>query len=181
MTATLTTERLVLRPFGDDHLTAVYIGWLNNPKTMRYSELRHHRHDRESCKKHLAGLRAGGHHFWAIEQRGAARAHIGNITAYLDPANATAEVSILVGDAASRGRGLGAEAWCAVVDHLITDTPVRLVHAGTMAVNTGMLRVFEKSGMQVEARLPARFLLDGAPVDLVMAARHSDHAEGDAA
>lgn len=172
-TPTITTARTILRPFSDAHLTAEYVEWLNDPETVRFSELRHRRHDTESCRDHVAGLRAGGHHFWAIELRAGPHTHIGNITAYLDTANRTAETSILIGHSPSRGQGLGREAWCAVVDHLLQVETFRLVHAGTMSANTGMLRAFEESGMTTEGRSVGRFLLDGKPVDMVLAARHA--------
>ena len=172
-TPTITTARTTLRPFSDDHLTTQYVGWLNDPETVRFSELRHRKHSLEDCHSHIEGLRVGGHHFWAIEQLATPQSHIGNITAYIDRNNNTAEVSILIGAPTGRGQGFGAEVWCAVVDHLIEIETVRLVHAGTMAINAGMLRIFEKSGMRIEGKFPAHFLLNGAPVDLVRAARHA--------
>ena len=173
-TPAITTTHLLLRPFADDHLTSQYVGWLNDPETVRFSELRHRKHNLKDCRSHIEGLREGGHHFWAIEQQGSPQPHIGNVTAYMDRANNSAEVSILVGSATSRGQGLGSEAWCAVVDHLIEVENVRLVHAGTMSVNSGMLRIFEKSGMSVEGESHEYFLLDGVPVDLVRASRHAN-------
>ena len=178
-TPTITTTRTTLRPFSDYHLTTQYVGWLNDPETVRFSELRHRKHSLEDCRSHIEGLRAGGHYFWAIELRATPHTHIGNITAYLDTANRAAETSILIGHAPSRGQGLGREAWCAVVDHLLQVGALRMIHAGTMSTNTGMLRAFEESGMTIEGRSVGRFLLDSKPVDLILAARHATPTPSD--
>ena len=112
--------------------------------------------------------------FWAIELRAAPHTHIGNASAYFDLPNRVAEVSILLGDRAMRGKALGSEAWCTVVDYLATSDDVRMVEAGTMSTNTAMLKLFERSGMEITGRQPGRFLLDGCPVDLVTARRLAD-------
>jgi RimJ/RimL family protein N-acetyltransferase len=173
-TPEIITQNLVLRPFADVHLTERYVAWLNDLDVVRFSELRHRHHDAASCREHLIDLRNAGHFFWAIELRETPHTHIGNVTAYRDPPNDAAEVSILLGDRSARRKSLGSEAWCAVIDHLIDQMGIRMVHAGTMAVNIAMLRLFEKSGLCIQGRLPGRFLVENEPVDLVLACRRAD-------
>lgn len=172
-TPTIETDRLTLQAFGERHLTDRYVSWLNDTTTMRFSENRHRTHDVESCRRYWEGLCAADHFFWAVEKKSQGRDHIGNITAAMDRPNSVADVSILIGDRASRGHGYGREAWCAVVDHLIGQGGVRRVQAGTMAKNDAMLRLFNDAGMHVEGRQVGRFLLSGEPVDLVHACRVS--------
>ena len=180
-TPVIETMRLVLRPFAARHLTKRCVAWLNEPNTVRFSELRHSEHTIESCRQHWEGLKAAGHDFWAVERRDTGGRHIGNVTAYHDRANRVVELSILIGEAGSRSNHYGEEAWCAAVDHLLNVMRVRRVEAGTMATNHAMLRLFEKSGMAQEGRRTARFLLDGVSVDLVEAGRIAEpvvYAEG---
>jgi RimJ/RimL family protein N-acetyltransferase len=172
-TPTLITPRLRLVPFdADRHLTAAYVGWLNDPVVTRYSENRHRRHTAASCAAYVAAVQTTGHPFWAVERLEADGRHIGNLTAYLDRPNRIADLAIMIGDPAARSCGLGLEAWRASLDWLLGPAGgQRKVTAGTMAANRAMLRVMTDSGMVEEGRRRGQFLLDGAPVDMVMAAR----------
>lgn len=174
ITPVIATARLQLVPFTTAHIHERYVGWLNDPDVVRYSENRHSHHTMESCQQYVADMQASEHLFWAIERRDDAPAHIGNITAYLDRPNNVADVAIMIGETDARSRGLGTEAWCAVVAHLLDTRGIRRVQAGTMAPNTAMRGVFHKSGMTEEGRQHGRFLLDEKPVDLVFAARTRD-------
>lgn len=170
----LETPRLRIVPFGEDHLGARYVAWLNDPAVVRFSENRHQTHTLQSCRDYMTDMQNGPHFFWAIEQKSAAKRHIGNITAYIDAPNGVADVAIMIGDTRVHGLGLGGEAWCAVVDYLIDTAGMRRVQAGTMADNQPMRALMRKSGMQEEGRQAERFLLDGQPVDLVFGARLAD-------
>ncbi len=169
-TPLIETARLVLRPFTEVHLTERYVGWLNDPEVVRYSENRHRRHTIKSCRDYFQSVVTAGHPFWAIHERAAPMGHIGNITAYLDRPNGVADVAIMIGEPAARGCGYGAEAWCAVIDKLLGPMGIRRVQAGTMAVNAAMRSLFHKSKMIEEGVQRGRFLLDGDPVDMVFSA-----------
>lgn len=122
-------------------------------------------------------MQSGRHLFLAIHSNDADESHIGNLTAYRDHANEVADLAIMIGDRSQQGKGLGREAWCAVVDHLIGTMDIRRVQAGTMSENKPMRALFHASNMLEEACCPRRFLLDGQPVDLILAARMRDTAE----
>jgi RimJ/RimL family protein N-acetyltransferase len=174
----LETARLVLRPFAARHLTPAYLAWLSDPEVVRYSENRHRRHTRESCADYWRSMCEGGHPFWAVEWKERGGLHIGNLTAYLDRPNRVADLAIMIGAPEARGHGLGLEAWRAALDHLLgPDGGLRKVTAGTMAANRAMLRVMAASGMVEEGRRRRHFLLDGAAVDMVMAARFAQTEE----
>jgi ribosomal-protein-alanine N-acetyltransferase len=173
----LHSERLRLRAFEDMHLTETYVGWLNDPEVVRYSEQRHRTHSLESCRAYWTGMREAGGLLWAIEND--AERHIGNLSAHPDHNNQSAELAILIGDRASWGRGYGSEAWGAVSDYLLVHAGVRRLWAGTMAVNRGMRAIFEKTGMQSEGGMARVFLWEGQEVDLVQAARFASGSMGD--
>ena len=158
-------------PFSAGHLTERYVGWLNDPAVVRYSEQRHRKHDLAGCAAYAASFAGGDDLFLAIEAHHPALGHVGNITVAVDRPNASADVSILVGEGTARGTGIGTTAWCGVVDWLLASGGLRRVTAGTMALNAPMLALMRKSAMTVEAVRPRAFLLDGAEVDLVLAAR----------
>ncbi len=168
----LRTQRLAIVPFAERHLTVTYVAWLNNPDVVRYSEQRHCSHTLESCRIFAAGFETSDRSFSAIEADG--HGHIGNLVVTHDLANRTADLSILIGDRAVWGCGYGAEAWGAVLRHLLRTEGLRKVTAGTMAENAGMLAVMEKTGMNVEGRRERQFLLDEREVDMIYATAFAD-------
>lgn len=165
----LVTARLRIEPFSGQHLTERYVSWLNDREVMRYSEQRHRHHTLESCRAFVDGFAGSPDCLWAIVVAGSTR-HVGNIAAYVDTVNGVADVSIMIGDRAAWGQGLGLEAWQAVCGYLLRRRDIRKVTAGTMAENAGMLAIMRKAGMIDDGRRAAHYLLDGRPVDLVYAA-----------
>lgn len=168
---TLRTARLTLEaPFPDRLLTDRYVSWLNDPTLMRFSEQRHRTHTLESCRAFVRGFDSGPNRLWAIEAVTDGLGHIGNITAMIDPNNSLADVGILIGAPAAKGRGYGLEAWTAVLDFLLKDLGLRKVTAGCIADNIPMRRIMERSGMRMDGRRERHFLVEGRAVDVVHAA-----------
>ncbi len=159
-------------PFSEQHLTETYVGWLNDPEVVRYSEQRHRTHTLESCRAYARGFAGSGDSFLAVEADGLG--HIGNLVVTRDAPNACADMSIMIGAPAARGQGYGTEAWGAVLKHLLKIEGLRKVTAGTMAANKGMVAVMRRTGMTIEATRPCQFLLDGEEIDLVMAGALAD-------
>ena len=173
MPPVLETSRLVLQPFPDDLLTDTYVGWLNDPDVVRFSEQRHMTHTLESCRDFIASFTGTPHGLWAIRDKTRGRRHIGNISTDVDPRTGTGDIRILIGDRAAWGTGLGAEAWMAVMAHLFNDLGLAQVTAGTLAGNTGMLKVMEKSGMRETHRRPGPTPIDGRTMDMIYACRRA--------
>jgi RimJ/RimL family protein N-acetyltransferase len=166
-TPVVETKRLSLRPFGDKHLTPRYVGWLNDPETMRWSEHRHKRQTLETCRSYRESMTEGGHLFWAIERHNEAPAHVGNIAAYLDRPNRLADVTILLGEPSARGVGFGEEAFGAVCRWLLQDAGFRKVTAGTLATNLPMRAIMRRIGMVEDGVRRRHYLVAGEEVDLV--------------
>lgn len=168
---TIELGRARIAPFAAHHLGPRYVGWLNDPEVVRYSEQRHRAHDLASCEAYFRSVQASGNLFLAIEAVDPALGHVGNMTASFDLPNRTCDLSIMVGEAAARGTGIGSLAWCAMVDWLLGPGGQRRVTAGTMAENRAMLALMAKSGMTIDAVRPRAFLLGEREVDMVMAVR----------
>ncbi len=146
------TRHLRLVPFDRDHMTETYLSWLNDPITMRYSRHRGRRHTIEDAQRFLQDILKKGHLFWAIEYRGGGFHHIGNIIAYLEPQKRSADISIMIGDESARGKGLGKEAFHAVVNFIFEKLAYKKVTAGTMLENKAMVRLMCSLGMKEAAR-----------------------------
>jgi RimJ/RimL family protein N-acetyltransferase len=173
-TPALTTGRLALEPFSAGRISQTYVGWLNDPAVMRYSENRHRSQTVETCTAYVRSFDGGPNHLWAITESAGGR-HIGNISANVDEANQVAEIGILIGEREVWGRGFGREAWAAVQGFLLRAGGVRKVEAGTMAENRAMLRIFEACGMDEEGQRARHFLLEGREIDLVHYAIFAEH------
>ena len=166
-----TAERLrgkhvLLEPFSDRYLTEDYVGWLNDPSVMRYSEQRHRHHSLDTCEAFVASFDTSPHQLWAIV-RADTDEHIGNITATHDLNNHLADIGILIGAKGVQGKGYGRDAWRTVLDYLVARPDLFKVTGGCMAANTAMVRIMESCGMVGDGYRPAHYLLDGAPVDLL--------------
>jgi len=165
--SSITTERLHIIPFREVHVTKQYIGWLNDPDVVRFSELRFRNHSRESCLEYMRSFSTNESFFWALFLKSTVKEHIGNISAYLDVNNRSADVAILLGEKSIWGHGYGREAFCAVVDYLFKKAFMRKVTAGTMSINQGMVRIMEKARMKPDGRRKGHFLREGKAIDLV--------------
>lgn len=160
------TPRLRLEPFAQRHLTARYVAWLNHPETTRFSEQRHRTHTLESCRAYWQSFENSPHYFWALVAMDDAFGHIGNMNAYLDPANGVADIGILVGEASARGHGLATEAWLGVCDWLLRGAGVRKVTAGTLVTNAPMLAIMRRAGMAEDGVRRRQYVYSGEEVDM---------------
>ena len=162
----LSGPRLTLHQFGQGDITDDYIGWLNNPEVVRFSNQRFRTHDRASCEAYLKSFEKSDNLFIGIKQKADGRA-IGTLTAFVNRQHGTADVGIMVGEAAVWGDGFGLEAWQLLTDWLLDIAGMRKVTAGTLACNIGMIRIAERSGMIEEGRRFAQEIVDGEPQDVV--------------
>ncbi|MBU1042432.1 MAG: GNAT family N-acetyltransferase [Proteobacteria bacterium] len=165
--AVLTAGRVRLAPFEQRHLSPEYVSWLNDQDLMSCSEQRHRQHTLESCRTYWEGFSGTPHCFWAIEALDLGGLHIGNLNAYIDRANGIADMGLLIGHSRARRKGYGQLAWNTALSHLLNQTEIRKVTAGAMAVNEGMLRIAEHSGMHQDGCRSRHFMREGKEVDLV--------------
>lgn len=172
------TTRLRLVPFSRKHLTPAYVCWLNDPEVVRFSEQRHRKHSLETCKQYYESFSGTPHLFWAITTIDPENEHIGNMNAYVDTFNSVADIGILIGDRTVWGKGFGLEAWTAVCRYLLREADIRKVTAGTLAPNSGMLKIMEKSGMISDGRRSRHYLVGNKEVDVVYAAMFKTNLEG---
>ena len=163
-------KRINLVPFTEKHLSENYVGWLNNPTVVKYSELRHITHSLETVTHYYRCMCNSHHYFWAIELNTPKSTHIGNITVVRDINNQLADVSILIGDLAFQSQGYGLESWRAACSYLLEYDGIRKVRAGTMAINIPMRRLMEKSDMIPDGIWRNHLLFEGNEVDVVFAA-----------
>lgn len=159
-----------IRPFQEGDLTPDYIGWLNDPEVVRYSNQRFRRHDVDSCRAYLASFAGSSNHFLSVRRADDDRP-VGTMTAYLQPHHGTADVGIMIGARDVWGLGYGQDAWNQVLAWLLARPDIRKVTAGTLACNKGMIRLAERSGMTLEGRRVGQEIVEGVPTDILYFAK----------
>jgi ribosomal-protein-alanine N-acetyltransferase len=163
-------DKVLLRTFRSDDLSSAYLGWLNDPDVVRYSNQRFRRHDAASCAAYLAAFESSDNLFLAIVGTVETRV-IGTMTAYRSRHHGTADVGIMIGDRSLGGRGYGLEAWMLLTDWLLGAGGARKVTCGTLACNSAMRKIAERSGMRLEATRQAQEIVDGELQDILYYAR----------
>lgn len=171
------TERLLIVPFSERHLTGRYVGWLNDPELMRYSEQRHKTHSMETCRSYMESFQGTPNRFWAVEAAAGGLGHIGNINAYVDVFNRVADIGILIGEKDAGNRGFGSEVFSAVCRYLFEREQMRKVTAGTVSVNTPMLRLMHRAGMTEDGIRRRHYIVDGNAVDIVHMALFKENTD----
>lgn len=147
--------------------------WLNDPLVVRHSNQRFHVHTRDTCLAYLRSFEGSPNRYFLIRRRDTQEA-IGTMTAYLSVHHGTVDLGLLVGQREVWGQGFGQDSWDTLQAAVLTTAGVRKLTGGTLAANTGMRRIFERAGMQLEAVRHGQELLDGQPQDIVYYARFAD-------
>ena len=164
----LVGRRARLAPFTEADITPRYLAWLADREVNRYSR----RQDlppetMSSARAWLAGLPKTALVF-AI--RLPEHGHVGNIKAEIDAHNERADISIVLGERAVWGDGIGSEAIYLLTRYLFTR--VGRVDAGTC--NPAFVRAVEKLGWRIEGVLRDRVKLGGTLHDYVVLAQLRD-------
>ena len=169
-------KKVWLRPFGPADITEVYIGWLKDLVVTRFSNQRFRHHTRESCAAYLASFAGSHNHFVSVRSL-ADDEPLGTMTAYVTPEHGTVDVGIMIGAASAWGQGIGQDAWDTMLGWLLARPDIRKVTAGTLAVNKGMIRLAERSGMALEGRRIGQELVEGEAVDILYFGRFADRPD----
>ena len=159
-------NKTVLKSFTAEDVTPEYVGWLNDPMVVRFSNQRFIRHTLETSRSYLASFLHTENLFLKIITRANPKT-IGTIRVNIAVPHQTADIGILIGCREVWGQGFGLDAWSTLMNWCLTRGGIRKVTGGTMRANIPMVTIMEKSGMALEAIRPAQELLEGRPQDLM--------------
>lgn len=157
-----------LHTYSEKFLTERYVSWLNDPEIVHFSRQRLTKHTIDSCRDYIESFENSPHSLWAIVHP--ELGHVGNINAYVDTENQTADLGIMIGERSAQGKGIAADAWMTATNHLFTERGMHKVTAGTMSLNTAMVRLMERTGMKPDGTRVDHYEFEGRRCDLVMAA-----------
>jgi len=163
-------KKVLLRLFTEADIDSIYIGWLNDPDVVRFSNQRFLKHDRESCFRYFSSFKETENLFINIRTLSDDRS-VGTMTAYISTHHCTVDVGIMIGDKSIWGLGYGQDAWDTLTSWLLERDDIRKLTAGTLACNTSMIRIMEKSGMHHEATKEAQEIVNNEVVDILYYAK----------
>jgi RimJ/RimL family protein N-acetyltransferase len=152
--------------FNKDDITPNYLSWLNDRELMQFSGQSRMLHTFQTSLDYLNSFKDSPHYFWAIRSVELSKT-IGTMTAYVDSANQTADIGILIGESSARGCGFGKHAWGVAMDYLLRSTAIRKVTGGTVASNAAMVKVFLHWNMTLEGVRREQQLVGGTAVDVL--------------
>lgn len=167
---------LTLTPFLPEHFSEAYLGWLNDPEVMTYTEARFTQHDKSGTIAYLEATRNDPNcRFWRILI--ATHEHVGNIRlSTIDQRHQRADVAILIGEKGVWGSGIATRAIRLVCDYAFGELRLHKLTAGVYEPNAGCIRAFEKAKFKVEAIRPRHFQWQDGFVDgIFLGLFASDH------
>jgi len=149
-------------------ITALYVGWLNDPAVVRYSNQRFRKHDANTAKAYLQSFEGTDNLFLAVCCDDVV---VGTMTAYVSRHHGTADMGILIGDRTRWGKGIGRDAWTTAMRFLLEKLGIRKICAGTLRCNVPMVRIMEASGMVPDGVRVAHELVEGKTHDMLYFAK----------
>jgi len=162
LSAPIFTDRLELSTLEPTAADGTYLRWLSDPDVVRFLEVRHQRHDRESLRSYIAAAIASSDTLLLGIYMQDSRRHVGNIKlGPVDRPNRRSEIGLLIGETASRGIGLGREAIAAVTRYSFEVLDLRKVTAGYAEPNLASGAAFAAAGYVEEGRIPQQFFVEG--------------------
>ena len=151
----LVGPRVTLVPFGLEHMTQRYVGWLNDPDVNAYSQRKGKRITLDDARSYMSSLRTGEIVLAIL----VGERHVGNVKfGPIDWQNSCADISILIGDREIWAQGIGAESVYLVSRHLLREVGLNRVHADSC--NPAFLRLVAKLGWKTEGVLRERVQLE---------------------
>ncbi len=166
-------KKVLLRPFVKEDLQETYLDWLNDDAVVQFSNQRFIHHDYENASRYLASFKGTQNIFMSVRLLSSDQP-IGTITAYLSSHHGTVDVGIMIGDKRCWGQGYGQDAWDTMLTWLLQQPGIRKLTAGTSAKNSGMIRLMERSGMELECRRRDHEIIEGSPTDILCFAKFSE-------
>jgi len=146
-------EKSVLRPLAAEDLTDAYLGWLNDPEINRFSVRRDRRFTLDDMRAYVDAANAAPDRLLLGIFVHPSGRHVGNIGLYyFDPANGLAEVSNLLGERESWGRGIIVDAGRHLIHFGFQRLRVRKFVMGNLAPHRASTFKSTSLGAQLEGR-----------------------------
>lgn len=160
-------KQVILRGASVTDASDEYLSWINDAETTRGLVSGLFPSTMEELKTYLEeSTRNKDSIMFAICDVNSGR-HIGNIKLdQFDWVSRTCELGILIGDANSRGKGIGKEVCRLVLEYAFDQLNIRKVFLAVFANNPGAKKLYENLGFQEEGCLRKHVWREGQYMDL---------------
>jgi RimJ/RimL family protein N-acetyltransferase len=166
-------EMVKLDIFTKENITDAYLGWLNDPIVVRYSNQRFRQHTLQTSLNYLRTFDGTENIFIAVYLKGDGK-YVGTMSIYFSAEHETADIGIMIGDIGCWGEGVGGDAWSSVLSFLLDTVEVRKVTGGTLRCNKGMAKIMVNSGMKPDGVRVAQELANHQVQDVLHFAKFRD-------
>lgn len=166
----LPVGKVTLRHLTPEDVTKRYVDWMNDAKVVKFTEQRYFRHSLKDVRTFVAEkLESKSEQLFGIFLD---RVHVGNIkVGPVDYRNGSAFLSYFLGDRSCWGSGIATASVLTLTDFCFDKMGLFKLCAGCNELNFASIKVLEKAGFTVEARLPLQLVFDGQRVDQLLFGR----------
>lgn len=155
-----------VRPLKASDLEGSYASWFEDQEVTRFNSHGKFFKNQEYFRNYYLSLNSEDKVVWAICH--SKDGHIGNISLQsISSINRNAELAILIGDKRHWGKNVGFKAGEMLLYHGFMKLNLEKIFCGTAADNTGMRRMAERLGMQLEGTKRSHLYLNGRWIDLI--------------
>jgi len=161
-------KRLCLRPLLEEDAEGEYLQWFNDEVVCRANSHHVHPHTREKILKYIRNAQESTNEFIlaiALNENGN---HIGNIALQdINQIYRSADLTIIIGDKSSWGKGYGLEAADLLLHHGFNVMNFHRISCATFDTNTAMKKLALALGMKEEGRRIQAAYKDGNYIDVI--------------
>ena len=163
-------EHIMLRDYHSDDAASVH-EWANDPETVRYLSARYWMPQSQTDAADFVdhAMRAGTNGAFFVIASRENGAYVGQIDLFsINWRLRSAEMAIVLGNEAARGRGVGGEAVGLMLRYAFTMLGLERVELEVAAENERAIRCYRRAGFQAEGVKRHAFMVDGKYSDLVV-------------
>ena len=162
---TQTFNVITVEPFTFEDISENYLSWFKDSSHLVFSDQQYFSHTRLSSEEYVFTFHNSPNLFLKLVKSGVGI--IGTATIYIDSLHLSSNIGILL-DPKWSGKGLGTICWDFLVNQICPTIGIRKASAGTVVNNLAMIRLFEKSGMTLEATLRNEKIYQGKSYDVAI-------------
>lgn len=163
----LESKNLLFEPLEEKHLSEEYISWLNSKEITQYNSHGIYPNTAYLTKEYITSVQKSKSTIvLAIIEKETLK-HIGNCSiSKIDFINSNGDLSILIGDKNSWGKGYATETFEQLINHSFHKLNLHKITAGTTSDNIAMQKVCTKLGMLQESVYKEHIRRDGNFYDI---------------
>jgi len=159
-------KQIYLRKMQPEDANERYLSWINDPQVNQYTETRFDLSTLQNIKDYVdQQINSKDSVFLAMVLTDTGQ-HIGNIKIHrIDKTHKNAEISLLIGEKTSWGKGIGAEAISLITQYAFNDLKLNKLYAKCYSNNIGSIKAFEKAGYIREGCMRKQYCFGDVFVD----------------